>query len=265
MLRSFVAAALGAALALALGAGAMAQYANSLAACGSAYAKKDPKDQIRLYTLCIEKGALEVKNRAGAYNNRGVAYLEAGEIDKALVDFNAAIRDDPDWGLAYVSRATILMQKGELDAAEKDLTAATKLPPNRIWGPAFYYRGLVRQARGDFADALADYRAAVKEDKHSPDYLNNLAWLLATCPDDRIRNGAEAVKVAESAMKAKDSAAARDTLGAAYAETGRFDDATREESQAIAMFKGSPAGAAALNARLALYRSGKPYRDGQAP
>jgi tetratricopeptide (TPR) repeat protein len=265
MLRSFVAAALGAALALALGAGASAQYANNLAACGSAYVKKDPPDQIRLYTLCIEQGGLQVKNRAGAYNNRGVAYLQTGEIDKALADFSASIRDDPDWGLAYLNRAAIRLQRGDLEGAEADLTHAATLPPSRDRGTAYMLRGEVRRVRGDYADALKDYRQAVSFERGDKIINNALAWLLATCPEGSIRNGKEATEIAQRIVRKEDSASARDTLAAAYAETGRFDDATREESQAIAMFKGPPAGAAVLNARLALYRSGKPYRDGQAP
>jgi tetratricopeptide (TPR) repeat protein len=259
MLRISIAAALGAAVAIFVGAGASAQYANNLAACEAAHAKKDPNAQIRLYTLCIDKGNLLPRTRAGVYNFRGAAYLQAGEIDKALADFDASISGDPEWGSAYLNRGKLLLQKGDLDGAQKDLTAATTLPPAKNAGPALSYRGQVRQKRGDYAGALADFRGAVKEDKS---YQSSLAWLLATCPDSGVRNGEEAMEIAERIVRKEDSSAARDTLAAAYAETGRFDDAMREEGQAIAIFKGAPAGAAALKARLALYRSGKPYRDG---
>jgi len=81
--------------------------------------------------------------------------------------------------------------------------------------------------RSDFAGAVAVYHAALQTHPDLPELLNNLAWLLATCPDAQTRDGAQAVKYAERACALTHYTATTivGTLAAAYAESGRFDDA----------------------------------------
>ena len=93
--------------------------------------------------------------------------------------------------------------------------------------------------------------------------LNNLAWLLATCPDAGVRDGARAVKLAERACEAAGhkTVALMDTLAAAYAAAGRYDDAVRAASSAREKTPdGSPL-AAELESRLELYRSGRAVHE----
>jgi len=91
---------------------------------------------------------------------------------------------------------------------------------------------------------------------------NGLAWLRATCPDGRYRSGAEAVRLAAEAVRMRPWPEYRDTLAAAYAEAGRFEDAASEQEAAIAMLndRGKQLYLKKFRARLALYRQGKPYR-----
>ena len=73
-----------------------------------------------------------------------------------------------------------------------------------------------------------------------PDYAfayNNLAWVFATAPDAVFRNGNRALELAERAVELDREAATLDTLAAAYAEVGRFDEAIRTQLQAIALLK----------------------------
>jgi len=95
--------------------------------------------------------------------------------------------------------------------------------------------GLIQQ--GDFAGAIAGYRRALKTHPNSPDLLNNLAYLLASCPDTSQRNGSEAVQLAEKACQLLDYRMSFpvNTLAAAYAETGRFDEAIWMEQKACAL------------------------------
>ncbi len=117
----------------------------------------------------------------------------------------------------------------------------------------------------------------------APEHLearNNLAWLLATCPDERLRNGAEAVRLAEELQRLaararriarKDDAAQQvskldveylDTLAAAYAEVNRFADAsaTVQRARALAADAGHADLAQKLDARAELYRAQRPHR-----
>ena len=81
--------------------------------------------------------------------------------------------------------------------------------------------------QGDFAGAIAVYRRALRSQPDSPDLLNNLARLLATCPKASLRNCPEAVVLAEKAcqLTVYSEASFMGTLSATYGEAGRFDDA----------------------------------------
>ena len=90
---------------------------------------------------------------------------------------------------------------------------------------------------GNFAEAIAHNRAALKTQPDSPALLNNLAWMLATCPEASLRNGPEAVQLGEKACQLTHYhlAAFVSTLAAVYAETGRFDDAIWMAQKASAL------------------------------
>lgn len=93
--------------------------------------------------------------------------------------------------------------------------------------------GREKQSRGDFEGALADFHTAVKVDPDDLGAVNELAWLLATCPSKPLRNGAEAVILAKANVAHMRRAVWLQTLAAAQAEVGDFNEAiaTEEEAQ----------------------------------
>jgi len=99
----------------------------------------------------------------------------------------------------------------------------------------------------------------------SVEALNNLAWLLATCPDGAVRNGAEAVRCAEraSGLPAPKEMCVAGTLAAAYAEAGRFKEAVATAEKAVeAETAAGETRFAALNTQLlTLYRAGRPFHE----
>jgi len=92
--------------------------------------------------------------------------------------------------------------------------------------------------------------------------LNSLAWLRATCLEPGIRDGKEAVKLAIKACELSEwkDWGIIDTLAAAYAEIGDFDQAIKYEKQVVEMIKPST-GRRKLQQRVALYERHKPYRE----
>ena len=114
---------------------------------------------------------------------------------------------------------------------------------------------------GDFPAALADHLAAHEIDPDDAATLNHLAWLRATCPLDEVRDGAAAVRDATRACELTEygTPGYLDTLAAAHAESGRFEDAVRWQEKAIKLVAGDHR--ADYEARLALYKAGKAYRD----
>ncbi len=132
-----------------------------------------------------------------------------------------------------------------------------------VLGTALTNRGFVESQRGKWQWAIEDYREALRIQPNLATAHNNLAWVLAVCPVDALRNGEEAV---EHATWACDATAWRNpsylgTLAAAYAEVGDFGQAVRWHERALA----DPAyrqmyGEATLSGRLRLYEQGVPFR-----
>jgi protein O-mannosyl-transferase len=95
--------------------------------------------------------------------------------------------------------------------------------------------------------------------------LNELAWVLATCKDASLRNGAEAVALAEHAVELSRNhrPAILGTLAAAYAEAGRFDDAVATATRALrlALAQNKTVLAHRLRARIKLYQAGLPFHE----
>ena len=119
---------------------------------------------------------------------------------------------------------------------------------------------------GDYDRAIADFNKALEIDQRSDYAYNGLAWLLATCPDARYRNGAKAVELAQEALELNRSACWLDTLAAGYAEAGKFEDAITTQEKAIALhekegFTKNHIDKHKLIERLNYYKAHKPWRE----
>ncbi|HUY93147.1 MAG TPA: tetratricopeptide repeat protein [Pirellulales bacterium] len=109
--------------------------------------------------------------------------------------------------------------------------------------------------------ALEDYEQALKLDPANSGVLNNLAWLLATSPEDQLRNGKRAIELATKACEVTDYKQAHilSTLASAYAETGDFDTAKKWSSKAVELGEGSMK--EQLAKELESYEHRKPWRE----
>ena len=149
------------------------------------------------------------------------------------------------------------------DLAIKDFSAAIALDPNNPI--CFYDRARAYISVRQFDRAIADYIAATELDPKDPLYVNDLAWLFATCPVAEVRNGKGAVELATKACELTNwrNALYIDTLATAYAESGDFESAIKWQEKTIDLL-GYPERTKYLSEfkeRLKLYQSGKPYRE----
>ncbi|MFZ1991210.1 MAG: tetratricopeptide repeat protein, partial [Alphaproteobacteria bacterium] len=197
-----------------------------------------------------------------AYNNRAFAYNRKGDKDRAIADLNQAILLKPDDAVAHNNRGRAYFDKGDYDHAIADLDRAVALDPNDT--TTHNNRGLAYAGKGDYVHAIADFNQSIALDPDDARSYDEEAWLLATCPDARYRNGVEAMRLASKAVQLKDNWPHRDSLAAAEAEAGRFAEAVKDGQKAIDMAKAANASAAKLadlQNRLALYQTGKPYHE----
>ncbi len=198
-----------------------------------------------------------------ALNNLGLALAAQGRFDEAIKNYRAALRISPDYYAALNSLGMALTARGRPDEAIADFRQAVRIEPRHAdyhlnWGVALEQLGRTREA-------VAQYREALKLNPDLIAALNNLAWILASNPDDELRDGAESVRLAERACELNHCHEPLfiGTLAAAYAEAGRFPEAvaTAEKAEQLATAAGLPAVAAKNRQLLELYRAGKPFLE----
>ena len=113
-----------------------------------------------------------VSRSAASYLQRGNESFSRGELDRAIADYNLALRFNPEFGLAYYNRGVTLAVKGDLDAAFADYSRAIELDARN--GDAYTQRGVIQYRKGDLDRAIADYtRAAEISPSRAEIYFNS--------------------------------------------------------------------------------------------
>jgi tetratricopeptide (TPR) repeat protein len=196
----------------------------------------------------------KIKNRKDLTD--GLAALDKKDFAGAIELFNKAIERNPASAFAHLGRAVAYQSLGEFDTAIDDFDQAIRVNPRL--GLVFASRGEAWHAKGDYEKALADFDEAIVP-KTGEAAFNSRAWLRATCPDEKFRDGAKAIEDATESCELTDwmNAEFLDTLAAAYAEAGNFDEAVELQKRAI---EHAPENNGFEN-RLKLYQEAKPYRE----
>ncbi len=242
------------------------------------------------FQRCVE---LEPENAFG-YRGRGEARELSGKIDDALADYtkanelapeswthtsvgrlltikkeyakaeaeyDAALKLNPKHMSAYLGRAGVRFELKKDADADADLLTVEKLFPNEP--QVQVSRASAAFRRGQYADADRLLAAALRLNPKHAAALNLRAWVLAVCPDAAFRDGAKAVELATEACKQTKWKAhgSIDTLAAACAEAGKFDDAVKWQKQAMEDASLMAREGDEMKKRLELYTAKKPHRE----
>jgi tetratricopeptide (TPR) repeat protein len=227
-----------------------------------------------------------------ALHNRGVLLAQSGHFEKAFDDFSRTIKLNPQFAKAYSNRAALFMVANNMKAAEQDYNhaieldstlavahrgcgrvcqllgqtddaiahydAAVQLAPTDAYAAAC--RADVLTDVGRYSEAAAEYNRAIELDPKSTQAQSGSAWLLATCPDGKVRNPDLAIQRAQTVIElgGDNDAVSFDTLAAAQANVGDFDAAMDSVRKAIQLAPVDERDA--YKDRLAIYQQAKPYR-----
>ena len=236
----------------------------------------------------------------GSLNELGVIYARKNDYARAIPLFEESVKYNPNNVESRLNLGYALIVQKNYKGAEAQYLAVFKSDPRQPIANRMYARLLEMEGRN--AEAIRHYQMSVSlnpdidtcMDLATLDYacgnwgraamdlrrvlslkpdpamkvtaLNNLAWILATCPDGSVRNGLAAVRYARDACRltAFKQSGAVSTLAAAYAEAGRFPDAvtTAEMALRLATDVGDTQSAMTIRKLLAQYQAGKPCREG---
>ena len=208
--------------------------------------------------------ALQINPRhAEAHNNLGIALFQKGSFDDAIAEFQQAIQIKPDYAEAHNNLGYTLLQKLRVDEAMAQFQAALRIKPD--YAEARNNLGLAHQQTGNFAEAIACYRQALQTKPDYTEAADNLAWMLATAPQASLRNGDQSLELARRAnqLAGGNNPLTLRILAAAFAETGRFDDAIESGRKAVELARaaGQTGLAKQISDELKLYAAGFPFRE----
>jgi tetratricopeptide (TPR) repeat protein len=125
-------------------------------------ASVEPGTRIVGCTALIQAGQDTTGNLSTIYNNRGTAYTSKGDYDRAIQDFNEAIRLSPNYAYTYRNRGIDYHEKGDYDNAIQDYNEAIRLNPN--YTSVYALRGDTYNGKGDYDRAIHDLNEAIRLD-----------------------------------------------------------------------------------------------------
>ena len=196
-------------------------------------------------------------NHSRAYNDLGFACLHEGQISNAVANFEKALALEPDYAPAYYNLGRAFMTNKQPDVAVDCFQRALALDP----GVADIHDKLANALvqLGKPAQAIAEYSQTLKLNPGLDEAANNLAWLLATCSNRSLRDGARAVTLARQVCQRSHNRnpVMLGTLAAAYAETGRFSEAaaTAQRARELALAQNNAALAGVLESQWMRYEA----------
>ena len=209
------------------------------------------------------EAALALKpDNAQAHCNLGRVLSLQGKFAEADGQFLAALRIKPKDTEIRASYASALAEQGRKEEAVKQLKELLELKPDT---EARAQLATLLYQTAKFGEAVAEYRKVLALKPDQPEALSNLAWLLATSPDRAVRNGPEAVRIAEQGCRLTGYQRPQmlAALSAAYAEAGRFPEAmaAAQRARELARAGGDTRFTAIVEQLLRLYRAGRPYHE----
>jgi tetratricopeptide (TPR) repeat protein len=191
--------------------------------------------------------------------NRGVILAKLARHEEARRAYERALERQPDFTDALVNLGNLHLRSGALKAAVEELERAVRIAPE--FAPARASLGLALLRTGATAQAVRHLRRALEIDAGLFEVAQRLAWILATTSDDTARNPREALRLAERCLQAAGEGQPLpwETLAAALAANGDFDDAIQAQEKALSLLP--QARRRKAEHRMSVYRARRALRE----
>lgn len=214
---------------------------------------KDPDRAIADYDAAIRSDP----QNAAAYFHRANAWHVKKDYDRAIADYDASIRIEPNRASVLANRGGAKVAKGDYAQGIADATRAIEIDPGLA--PAYVTRGMAKRRTGDLEGAIADWTHAIELDPKLATAYDQLAWVWATAEHQALRDGRRAVESAKKACELTQwkNPTYLDTLAAAYARASNFEEAVKWQRKA--MENPGTANDDKAAQRLRLYEEGKAW------
>lgn len=205
----------------------------------------DPEDRLARYRLALVLNAL-------------------GDQQRAETELASLVATNPADVEARSRLAKLLLETGHSSEAERHYSEVLRLDP----GNQEAYLGRARTLLGEerYQDARLHLEAGLE--MGSPELVQMLARLLATCPEDGVRDGEKSLQLAQVLFESARTLENGATMAMAMAELGRFDEAAEWQRSLVEQAEKSQLAAArlsALKSHLGLYENGNPLRESYRP
>jgi Flp pilus assembly protein TadD len=197
----------------------------------------------------------------------GCSETALGQSPEADEQLDLAFKIKPNWPVAHGQLGIILLRQGQHERAVSEFNEAIRLDPTN--GMAHCRLAIARDAQHHPEQAIEEYLNAIQLMPDCVPALNNFAWIRATHPESKFRNGAEAVRLATGACQATGEREPiyLGTLAAAYAEAGRFEEAVAAATKArdLALLTGDADLAEKNRKLIQQFTARQPFRDSLGP
>lgn len=194
---------------------------------------------------------------------RSMIFAEEGRLTHAIADIQALLQRDPENVALRMQLAGYYIQDRRHSKAI-DIFTEILADDGSNW--------MARQARADtllsigkHAEAIDDFEIVLKQQPENDSILNNFAWVLATSPNDKLRDGKRSITLATKACEVTEYKKPHilSTLAAAYAEIGDFETAIKWSTKAVELGSEEEQIDEQLKNELKSYQEKKPWREKQ--
>lgn len=212
----------------------------------------------------LEKVLLRQPNHPAALELRGLIAADNRDYAMAIRDFRRLRDRNENNALVHGQLGMLHLAAKQPRAAIQEFTRALEIDPGQFG--SWRGRSDAEISIGEHEKAKSDLEKALAINPEDDGVLNNLAWLLATSPEDNLRDGKRAITLATKACEVTEWKEAHviSTLAAGYAETGDFDSAKRFSQQAIEAGSDVEEVKKQLEKELESYQKGQPWREKQS-